>query len=180
MNPQKSQRYRGFTLTPTGWRRIQNRIRELESNTQLKYSPQRIAEASQTVLPQGLHADTVRRILRCQEGVDKRTLERFFRALNLELNKSDYSRPERNFKDSEINTHRDLREAVNVTFFYGRTEEIAKLKQWIFDDGCQLVAVLGIGGIGKTALSAKLVEQVSNRSGGVRVGMSNREESLIN
>lgn len=163
MNPQKSQRYRGFTLTPTGWRRIQNRIRELESNTQLKYSPQRIAEASQTVLPQGLHADTVRRILRCQEGVDKRTLERFFRALNLELNKSDYSRPERNFKDSEINTHRDLREAVNVTFFYGRTEEIAKLKQWIFDDGCQLVAVLGIGGIGKTALSAKLVEQVKDK-----------------
>ncbi len=163
MNLEKPKRYRSFTLTPTGWRRIQNRIRELESSTQVKYTPQRISEAAQLSLHQGLHVDTVRRILRRQEGVDKRTLERFFRALNLELDKSDYSRPERNFKDSQINTDRAMREAVNVTFFYGRTEELAKLKQWIFDDGCRLVAVLGIGGIGKTALSAKLVEQIKDK-----------------
>lgn len=162
MNPQKSQRYRGFTLTPTGWRKIQDQIRELESKTQVKYTPQKISEAAQLTLQQGLHVDTIRRILRCQEGVDKRTLERFFRALNLELDKSDYSRQKPTFKSFEIDTHRNLREAVDVTFFYGRTEEIAKLKQWIIDDGCRLVALLGIGGIGKTALSAKIVEQIKD------------------
>lgn len=163
MNLEKPKRYRSFTLTPTGWRKIQNRIRELESNTQVKYTPQKIAEAAQVSLHQGLHADTVRRILRRQEGVDKRTIERFFRVLNLELDESDYSRPEGISKESQLNTHQAMREAVNVTFFYGRTEEIAKLKQWIFDDNCRLIALLGIGGIGKTALAAKLVEQIQVR-----------------
>jgi WD40 repeat protein/transcriptional regulator with XRE-family HTH domain len=51
-------------------------------------------------------------------------------------------------------------EAIDVSMFYGRTAELTTLKQWIVDDHCRLVTVIGMGGIGKTALSIKLAEQV--------------------
>jgi WD40 repeat protein len=58
------------------------------------------------------------------------------------------------------NTRCDWGEAVDVSSFYGRAAELDLLKQWVVDDGCRLVALLGMGGIGKTALSIKLAEQV--------------------
>jgi WD40 repeat protein len=60
-----------------------------------------------------------------------------------------------------VNSQRiDWGKAPDVTAFYGRTEELNTLKQWIVGDGCKLVALLGMGGIGKTALSVKLAEQI--------------------
>jgi WD40 repeat protein len=50
-------------------------------------------------------------------------------------------------------------EAVDVSVFYGRTHEIAELKQWINADRCRLIAVFGKGGMGKTSLTVKVVEQ---------------------
>ncbi|MBP5974414.1 NACHT domain-containing protein [Brasilonema sp. CT11] len=54
--------------------------------------------------------------------------------------------------------YRDWGEAIDVSIFYGRTDELTKLQQWVEQDKCRLVALLGIGGIGKTALSVKLAQ----------------------
>ncbi|PZO39369.1 MAG: hypothetical protein DCF19_13960 [Pseudanabaena frigida] len=51
-------------------------------------------------------------------------------------------------------------EAIDVSLFYGRTAELETLSQWILGDRCRLVTLLGMGGMGKTALSVKLAEQL--------------------
>ena len=59
-------------------------------------------------------------------------------------------------------SHQDWGEAVDTSAFYGRTEELAKLAQWIVRDRCRLVALLGMGGIGKTSVSIKLAQQIQD------------------
>ncbi|MGK7889697.1 MAG: NB-ARC domain-containing protein [Leptolyngbyaceae cyanobacterium] len=51
----------------------------------------------------------------------------------------------------------------NTSVFYGRDKELAELHQWIQRDRCHLVALIGIGGIGKTTLAAKLTEQLQDQ-----------------
>lgn len=57
-------------------------------------------------------------------------------------------------------TRIDWNEAVDVSIFYGRTQELAILTEWILLDRCRLIALLGMGGIGKTVLVTKLGEQI--------------------
>jgi WD40 repeat protein len=47
-------------------------------------------------------------------------------------------------------------EAIDVSVFYGRTSELGLLKQWILQDSCRFIMVLGMGGMGKTTLVTKL------------------------
>ncbi|AFY46608.1 WD40 repeat-containing protein [Nostoc sp. PCC 7524] len=62
----------------------------------------------------------------------------------------------------EMTRYQDWGDAPDVSVFYNRTEELATLKQWIVGDGCRLVVLLGMGGIGKTHLSVKLAEKIQD------------------
>lgn len=57
----------------------------------------------------------------------------------------------------------DWGEILDVSIFYGRTQEFESLTRWILDDRCRLVALLGMGGIGKSSLAAKIAYELQNR-----------------
>jgi WD40 repeat protein/DNA-binding phage protein len=57
----------------------------------------------------------------------------------------------------------DWGEAIDVSLFCGRQSELDKLEKWIIGDRCRLIALLGIGGIGKTALSVKIAERLQDK-----------------
>ncbi|MBD2340785.1 NACHT domain-containing protein [Calothrix sp. FACHB-156] len=178
------QRSRGVVLSPTGQAKLQNRMLQLEID---RYAVQELVRRSQLVEGQGLHPATIRKILRCQ-GVDKDSIALVFKAVNLQLELEDYTGARRVLEisptdqdnrgasetlpalssDSELRTensalHSDWGEAVDVTLFCGRSAEVATLQQWVLNDKCRLVALLGSGGIGKTTLVTKLAEEIQDQ-----------------
>jgi transcriptional regulator with XRE-family HTH domain len=67
---------------------------------------------------------------------------------------------QRNFNAS-AKPHISLGEAPNLSMFYGREDELNKLRKVILEDRFQLVALLGMRGIGKTTLATKLIEEIA-------------------
>src|SRR5207302_2746891 len=55
----------------------------------------------------------------------------------------------------------DWGEAPDTAGFVGRADELAQLQRWVLDECSRLVAVLGMGGIGKTSLAARLAQTVA-------------------
>ncbi|XGV94747.1 MAG: AAA family ATPase [Leptolyngbya sp. BL-A-14] len=181
MQPQSPRRRRGVLLTAAGLKKLKDSIRILENqnNQGEKFTLEDLSQQT------GLDAVTISRVLQAETGVDKRTLERFFRSVQLELESSDYTRSSSSSAESAVTkepppsdqTHiqQDLSEAIDVSTFYGRETELAQLKQWILNDRCRLVIILGMGGMGKTALSVKLAQALIEQ--GERDARTVREEA---
>ena len=167
---QKLQRYRGFILTPVGLQKLQEGIRKLETQTRIRCSPQKLSQQVQLIHPDGIHPGTVRKILRCKEGVDRSSIALVFEVLKLTLEEGDYVHLLANQEltlswQSSISSAKvpqDWGEAIDVSVFYGRSQELQQLKQWLLSDRCRLIAILGMGGIGKTALSVKFAQQMQH------------------
>jgi WD40 repeat protein/transcriptional regulator with XRE-family HTH domain len=54
----------------------------------------------------------------------------------------------------------DWGQAPSVAAFFGRETELTRLQKWTVVENCHVVAILGMGGIGKTALATKLAEHI--------------------
>jgi WD40 repeat protein/transcriptional regulator with XRE-family HTH domain len=55
----------------------------------------------------------------------------------------------------------DWGEAPAVPSFYGRERELALLSEWVVEEDCRLVSVLGMGGIGKSAFAVRVMHRVA-------------------
>src|SRR5216684_3125784 len=55
----------------------------------------------------------------------------------------------------------DWGEALDVPSFYDREQELATLSRWVVEEGCRLVSVLGMGGMGKSALAVRAMQQLA-------------------
>ena len=158
----RSKRKRGVILSPIGWQRLQTAQKqsEIEANRGHPYTLENLNELT------GLSLHPISKVLRCQIPVDQRTLQDYFSAFHLTLTPKDYTRPtaETGFSREPITPlQQDWGEAIDVSVFYGRTEELATLEQWIVTDHCRLLGVLGMGGIGKTALAVKIAQQLQEQ-----------------
>ncbi len=60
-------------------------------------------------------------------------------------------------------THIDWDNATSVQNFYGREWELKILMQWVIEERCKIISVLGIGGIGKSSLSVNFMHQVADQ-----------------
>ncbi|MFB2921125.1 tetratricopeptide repeat protein [Aerosakkonema funiforme] len=132
MNQQKKERDRGSrVLSENGWNKFQNALKEKFDG---KCSNERLAEIS------GLSTDTVSKIRRRKEKVDRPSIEAFFTALGLKLEENDLSVTVRVSPPKE-----DLN-------FVGREGAIADLNKLI-EQGAKAIVIHGKGGIGKTTLA---------------------------
>jgi DNA-binding SARP family transcriptional activator len=61
----------------------------------------------------------------------------------------------------------DWGRAPEGRMFYGRRSELAQLERWIVADRCRLVAILGMGGMGKTILASKLARALADQFDGI-------------
>jgi len=57
----------------------------------------------------------------------------------------------------------DWGEAIDVSHFYNRQQELETLETWISSNSTRLIGIFGIGGIGKTSLSVKLAQQIQSQ-----------------
>jgi NB-ARC domain len=62
--------------------------------------------------------------------------------------------------ESSRQRHADWGEAIDVSQFCGREGQLACLEQWVLQDDCRLVAITGMGGMGKTMLVTQLAHQL--------------------
>ena len=98
------------------------------------------------------------------EGDESSALLSSKRANHISISDSQHSRvaKEVDAEARNILCQTDWGEAPSVQIFYGREKELAEQERWIAGDRCRMVAVLGIGGIGKTALVKKSTEQMKD------------------
>lgn len=152
-------RERGVILTLLGWNRLQaaKSQAEFQENAGDRFTLEELSERTELAL------GTVSKILGRFKPVDRYSLQRVFESFNLELKKSDYSHPKSPLNSLHLqqkNPKQDWGEAVDVSLFCGRETDLTTLQQWVLEEHCRLVALLGMGGIGKSTLAVKFATQI--------------------
>jgi WD40 repeat protein len=163
MESRGPRRRRGVVLTPRGLDRLQAARRRIEPDhsgagaSSLEALGERAALSSRTVA----------RVLAGRSSVDRQSLEALFQACDLVLERADYHHPGAGpsgslpaLEDWHAPTL-DWGEAPDTGLFHGRRRELDTLHGWLGEGpgGCRLIAVLGMGGVGKTTLVTRLLQE---------------------
>ncbi|MBD1848118.1 hypothetical protein H6F89_33135 [Cyanobacteria bacterium FACHB-63] len=153
-----SKRVRGVILSPQGWQRFQTAKQQVESDETWgkHFTQEDLSDRT------GLSLNTLARIFKRELGVDRQSVEYLFRAFGLELTNTDVTSPASSEETENrwTNPQQDWDTAVDATVFYGREAELTQLWQWVVSDRCRTVALLGIGGIGKSTIAVKAALQM--------------------
>ncbi len=64
-------------------------------------------------------------------------------------------------ENAKLTVHLDLADAPEANLFYNRTSELTTLENWILGR-TRLITILGLSGIGKTALTLQLISQIQH------------------
>jgi hypothetical protein len=176
MTERKISRRRGTILTPAGYQKLQTARHQAEqvANFGDQYTREELSRLTglslKTIAKIFTGAPTVDPAR--QISVDKQTLDLCFAAFNLKLERRDYLYPD-GVSTNDVTDDRqldrtalvtqlasplpphqlcrhdtsiDCGEAPDVSVFYGREVELAQLAQWVNDDRCRLIAILGSSG----------------------------------
>ncbi len=161
-----NKRKRGVWLTNVGRHKLEiaRSQQEREDNFGDRYTIEELSGIT------GLAPNTINKIIYQKGSVDRSTLDRYFTSFGSILDSNDYQYSpvlERDAAIGQIDRHPTVKtqsldwgEAPDVSIFYGRDRELRHLATWIQTDRCRLAAILGMGGIGKTALVTKLAQQL--------------------
>jgi DNA-binding SARP family transcriptional activator len=111
--------------------------------------------------------ETCHRVLDAELGVEPSAkiaaLYERIRASTLEQETRTHGKSEKAHGPDPVSrwSHQEWGEAPEVGPLYGRSAEVAQLDQWLLADRCRVVAVLGMGGVGKTTVVATVVRAVA-------------------